>query len=132
MTRRHYVTWWLGALGLTLALGASVGQGAAASGQQQPITVFKGTPQFKISEGGIERVPEALSRQVAANLAVVISKIGDDYYWASRDNTPLVEVDGAGAYVTYIAANGSGYVQVIRPEMKAAAGLLGGSSERYD
>ena len=34
--------------------------------------------------------------------------------------------------MTYIAANGSGYVRVIKPAMKAAASLLGGASERYD
>ena len=102
---------WTYALGLILSLVGLAETQQRVSAQQQPVTLVKGTPQFKISEGGVERVPEALSRQVAANLAVVASKIGDDYYWASRDNTLLVEVGGEGAYVTYIAANGSGYVR---------------------
>ena len=112
MTLRHTVTRWL-ALGVILSFMGVAGQGMA-SAQQQPITVFQGTPLFKITERGIERVPEAVSRQVAADFAVVISRIGDDYYWASRENTPLVDVDGGGAYVTYVAANGSGYVGLIR------------------
>ena len=129
MTQRHSVPRWF-ALGLILALVGLVSQGAA-SAQQQTVTVFQGTPQFRINELGVERA-EALSRQVAADFAVVISKIGDDYYWASRENLPLVEVDGGGAFVTYVAANGSGYVRVIKPEMKAVASLPGGASARYD
>ena len=130
MTQRHSVPRWL-AFGLILALVGLVSQGAA-SAQQQTVTVFQGTPQFRINELGVERA-EALSRQVAADFAVVISKIGDDYYWASRENLPLIEVDGGeGAYVTYVAANGSGYVRVIKPEMKAVASLIGGANARYD
>ena len=56
-------------------------------------------------------------------LGVVISQIGDNYYWASRENTPLVAID-AGAFVTYFAVNGRGYVRVIKPELKSAASLL--------
>ena len=98
---------------------------------QTPVTVVRGIPQFKISEGGTERQPEALTRAVAVNLGVVISQIGDNYYWASRENTPLVAID-AGAFVTYFAVNGSGYVRVIKPEMKGAASLLGGPEAQYD
>ena len=99
---------------------------------QTPVTVVRGIPQFKISEGGTERQPEALTRAVAVNLGVVISQIGDTYYWASRENTPMVAVDSGGAFVTYLAVNGNGYVRVIKPEMKSAASLLGGPEAQYD
>jgi hypothetical protein len=55
----------------------------------QAVTVFKGRPMVKVSEGGTERVPETLPRDKAVNLEVVISKIGEDYYWASRENTEM-------------------------------------------
>lgn len=45
----------------------------------------------------------------------VISKIGDNYYWASRKNVPMVKV-GDGAFTIYVAITGAGYVKVIKPE----------------
>lgn len=112
------------------ALG-SLSLGADALAQVTPTTVFRGLPAFKISEGGVERIPEALTRQTAANLIVVISKIGNDYLWASRENVPLIEIDSI-AYTTFVAVNGSGYVRVLKPERKRAAGVLGGPEAQYD
>ena len=63
----------------------------------------------------------------------VISKIGDNYYWASRKNVPMVKV-GDGAFTIYVAITGAGYVKVIKPEKfyKDAASLLSGTAEKYD
>ena len=97
----------------------------------QPVTVFKGVPIVKISEGGIERQPESLRRERAVNLACVISKIGDDYYWASRENTRMVWIE-SGAFITYVAVNGSGYVRVIQRSMKQAAALMGETEAKFD
>jgi hypothetical protein len=105
--------------------------GSARLHAQAPVTVFRGTPQIRINEGGTSRVPENLARPEAVNLAVVISKIGETFYWASRENIPLVEVSG-GAFVTYVAVNGSGYIRVVKPEFKKAASLLGEAEERFD
>ena len=55
--------------------------------QAQAVTEFAGRPVIKISKGGSERNPEDLPRERAVNLECVISKIGDDYFWASRENT---------------------------------------------
>ena len=62
-----------------------------------------------------------------------VSKIGDNYYWASRKNVPMVKV-GDGAFTIYVAITGAGYVKVIKPEKfyKDAASLLSGTAERYD
>ena len=100
-------------------------------GGQTPTTIFKGRPALKISEGGIERTPETLSRERAANLACVVSQIGAAYYWASRENIPLSRVDG-GAFVTYVAVNGAGYIRVVKPEAKAAASKMSGSEAQFD
>ena len=61
----------------------------------------------------------------------MISKIGDDYYWASRENNKMVRIE-SGAFITYLAANGSGYVRVIQPGMKQAAALMGETEARFD
>jgi hypothetical protein len=116
-------------LSIVFALFANLpGQLAA----QSPATVFRGLPSMKISEGGVERSPEAVPRTAAVNLTCAVSKIGDDYYWASREKTPLVAIDSGGAYVTYVAVNGSGYIRVLKPEFKKAASLVDDTDRAYD
>lgn len=110
---------------LTMALSAS---GAAF---QSPATVFKGRPSFKVSEGGLERMPEQIGRERAIKLECVISQIGTSYYWASRENVQLLRVDG-GAFITFVAVNGSGYVRMVKPEAKTAAALMSQTEERFD
>jgi hypothetical protein len=102
-----------------------------ADAHAQATTVFRGRPAVKISEGGIERVPEVISRENAINLECVSSKIGDDYYWATRENVPMVAIE-SGAFITYVAANGAGYVKTIKPGMKKVAALLGQTEEKFD
>ena len=71
----------------------------AAQASAQARTVFSGIPSIKISEGGLERAPEALPLNKAANLACVISEIGGQYYWASRENRQMVRQE-SGAFIT--------------------------------
>ena len=82
------------------------------------------SPQERTSSAATCRLPESLPREGAVNLACLISKIGDDYYWASRENKRMVRMESV-AFITYVAANGSGYVRVIQPGMKQAAALMG-------
>ena len=127
------------AVTLTAVLTSAQGTGLAAKtvlpapavGAQTPSTVFKGRPSVKISEGGIERTPDNISRERSINLECVISQIGDSYYWASRENVPLVKIE-SGAFVTFVAANGSGYIRVVKREMKAAASLMSPTEEGFD
>ncbi len=91
---------------------AAVVATATPAAAQAPMTVFKGRPQVKIVEQGVARSPETVDRQNASNLECVISQIGDSYYWASRENKPLVRRD-SGGFVTFVAADGAGYVRVV-------------------
>jgi hypothetical protein len=90
-------------------LGAMFCAAAAAAD-----TEFEGTPGTKVEVtlGAVssEKVPkgEALQHRV------LITREGDQYFWASRNNTPLYRLD-SGDYVTYIAATGVGYVRVLNP-----------------
>lgn len=97
----------------------------------QATTAFKGRPSVKISEGGIERLPEQMSDDRAINLECVISEISGRYYWASRENKELVRVE-SGAFVTFIALDGSGYVRIVKPSMKSGASLLSETEKRFD
>lgn len=94
-------------------------------------TVFKGRPSIKISEGGFTRTPEKLSKDRAVASECVISQIGDDYYWASRENVRLLKVD-AGAFLTFIASNGAGYIRMVKKDLKPAASLLSETESRFD
>ena len=111
-----------------LALATFVPLGYASA---QATTVFRGTPSVRVTEGGTDRTPENLTHDKAGNLGVVISRIGDRYYWASRENKEMVRRE-FGAFITYIAVDGAGYVRLIAPGKKQAASLLGPSEEKFD
>jgi len=111
---------------LAAALVPSTSWGQAAT------TIFKGRPSVKVSEGGLERSPEPIARDRAINLECVISQIGTLYFWASRENVELARVDGGGAFITFVALNGAGYIRVVKPESKASASLMSPTEERFD
>ena len=95
-------------------------------------TVFIGFPEIKVSEGGLNRTPAKLIGKDAANLRCIISRIGDEYYWASRENVRLVKIDGGGAFTTFLATNGAGYVRIIKPHFKEAASLMSETEKNFD
>lgn len=100
-------------------------------GGAQVRTVLRGVPTFKITEAGTERTPEKLAPDRAAGFIVVVSRVGDKYLWASRENKELVRIE-LGAFITYVAVNGSGYIRVIAPGMKEAVSLMGDTEVEYD
>lgn len=53
------------------------------------------------------------------------------YYWATRDNLELIRVQ-SGAYSTFFATNGAGYVRVIDPNKKDVASLAGNTEAEFD
>ena len=93
--------------------------------------VFSGTPIVKISEAGLDRVVENIKGERAMDFRCVISKVGEKYYWLTRENKELVKIS-SGAYDTFVALNGSGYVRIIPKDMKGAASLLGGTEGKFD
>ena len=93
--------------------------------------VFSGIPSVKVSEAGSERVPEAIHRDNAVNLGCVISEIGGKFYWATRGNKELVR-HASGAFVTYVAIDGSGYVRIVDPSAKASAALMSPTEAKFD
>lgn len=114
----------------TFAVVMSLCAGAGLDAQSA-VTVFKGTPSTKVSEGGVERLPEAVPREKAVNVQAVVSQIGDSYYWASRENTELIRFD-SGGYITFIAVNGSGYIRVLKSEARSVAALLNPTEAAFD
>lgn len=97
--------------------------------------IFTGIPEIKISEGGVTRVPENLNKEKAINFKCTITKIDDKYYWTSRENVELIPI-ASGAFITYWAVNGSGYIRVVKPESKEEVRKLGAMAgdpeEKFD
>jgi len=112
-----------------LILLASVGAPEQVHAQSR--TVFSGILVVKVSEGGVERLPETLARSKAVDVACVISEISGKYYWATRENKEMVRRTG-GAFTTYIAVDGSGYVRVVDPGAKGAAALMSATEAKFD
>jgi hypothetical protein len=111
---------------IAIVVGIISGQAYA-----QSQTVFSGIPVVKISEGGVERYPETLPREKAVNLHCTISEIGGKYYWATRENTEMVRKI-SGAFITYVAVNGSGYVRVIEKTAKPAISMMSPTEAEFD
>jgi len=99
------------------------------------LVIYTGIPEVKISEGGVSRLPENLNKDNAIKFKCTITRIDEKYYWTSRENVELVPIT-SGAFITYWAVNGSGYVRIIRPEMKEKVkkigAIAGDPEEKYD
>jgi hypothetical protein len=97
--------------------------------------IFSGVPEMKISEGGVSRIPEKLTKSSATKVRCTITKADERYYWTSRENVELMPII-SGAFITYWALNGSGYVRVVRPEMRVelriASAALGDPEAKFD
>jgi hypothetical protein len=120
---------------LSLGLGAPAAQTVATeppAAPGQPATaIFTGFPRVKISEGGVERLPEQLKDVEAVGRKCVISQVGQAFYWTSRENVQLARIE-AGPFVTYIAVNGVGYVRVTKPEAKATVADMSPTEAQFD
>ncbi len=97
--------------------------------------IFTGVPEIKISEGGVNRVPENITKDKAIKFKCTITNIDNKYYWTSRENIELIPI-ASGAYITYWAVNGSGYVRVVKPELKEEVkkfgAMTGDPEEKFD
>ena len=78
---------------------------------------FEGTPEVKVQVMDGVAQTEAVAPQKAPEFRALVVREGDQFYWASRNNVPLIKRE-SGAYATYVAANGAGYVRVLIPAMR--------------
>jgi hypothetical protein len=96
-----------------LLLALALGPAFSAAAELE----FEGMPSSKIQvTEGVAKV-EPISSLQAREFRVLIVREGDTFVWASRNNVPLVKRE-SGAYITYVAANGAGYVRVLNPTMR--------------
>lgn len=79
--------------------------------------VFIGEPELKISEGGLDRVIDTLQKTVSNKNRCMITRQNNTFFWKSRGYTKLIKID-SGAFTTYIAENGSGYIRISKPGLR--------------
>ena len=87
-------------------------------------TEFEGRPAVKVELGDGKSSTAPISAQEAKEYRVVITREGDRYFWASRNNLPLSKHE-SGGYVTYVAQSGAGYIRVLAPFMRGTQATSG-------
>src|ERR1043166_6769543 len=98
-------------IGLALALLLQGGGGGG--GGVAPTVVFRGRPQVKSEEKGIDRSVTRITDQTSDESDCVVARIGETYYWASRNNRILTPHEPE-KYWTYIAEDGTGYIKIVK------------------
>jgi hypothetical protein len=92
---------------------------------------FTGIPSVKVSEGGIERNVEKVEKSKAMSVACIVKEIDGKFFWETRGNKPLLKID-SGAFVIFLAVDGSGYVRLIKPSLKEAASQMSNTEKNFD
>ena len=80
---------------------------------------FEGTPSVKVEVREGVAQTQTVPQQRASEMGVRVMRSANGYLWASRNNVPLVKQE-SGAYVTYVANTGAGYIRVLNPAMRRA------------
>ena len=78
--------------------------------------VFEGRPLRKVESSFEQVLPTTLNTDDAFKYSVRIVERQGKYYWASRDMRALLRHE-AGAYITFFAVDGSGYIRIGIPMM---------------
>lgn len=86
-----------------------------ASAQDHTV-VFEGRPLRRVVSSFEETVRSNLSTDEAVKYAVRIVERQGKYYWASREMRQLLRHEG-GAYITFYAVDGAGYIRIGIPLM---------------
>ena len=92
---------------------------------------FTGIPSVKVSEGGIERNAEKIEQSKALSVACIVKEIDGKFFWETRGNKPLLKID-SGAFVIFLAVDGSGYIRLIKPSLKGAASTMSNTEKNFD
>lgn len=78
--------------------------------------VFEGYPVKKIETNENSSNTSLLTKTQGSEYKVTIVKDGENYFWASRGNVQVIPME-SDFYITYLAANGAGYVRTLAPEV---------------
>jgi hypothetical protein len=79
--------------------------------------VFEGYPSRKVEVTEQAAATYEITKPKSIDYKVLIEREGENYYWRTRNNIQLVPMK-SGAYVTFLAVNGSGYVRILNDNMR--------------
>lgn len=98
---------------------------------QDYTVVFEGRPLRKVESSFGGTLEGAVTADDAFKYSVRIVERQGKFYWASRDMLELIRRE-SGAYITFFAANGSGYIRINIPEMLDLRDLLPDDQRRKE
>ncbi len=75
--------------------------------------VFVGHPLVRTINDEGDAKTKKLDEKEAQEYLCLITRKGDRYFWASRDNTELRR-HNVGAFEVFVATNGGGYVKIFK------------------
>lgn len=77
--------------------------------------VFSGMPSVGATDAGVAREAKSIAAGEAKVLEVIVTEDGGKYFWASRENKPLVRFENE-RFITFVASGGEGYIKIAKPE----------------
>lgn len=81
--------------------------------------VFRGTPTVRVFASASADGREKVDADAAAKAECVVVQRGKKFFWASRENVPLIRTD-TPQFTYFVHAESGGYVKVFTGERKAA------------
>jgi hypothetical protein len=85
----------------------------------QESIVFRGTPNVRVFSSAKTDGRETMQGEAADKAECVVVQRGKKYFWASRENVPLVRTDAA-QFTFFVHPESGGYVKVFTGDRKAA------------
>lgn len=76
--------------------------------------VFAGKPLVRVQDAGIDRNSSDVAPAQAKEFEVLITQDGEDFFWASRENKPLLRLENQN-FITFVAIDGVGYIKIAKP-----------------
>jgi len=77
--------------------------------------VFSGIPSVGTTDAGVARESKPIASGEAKRLEVIVTEDGGKYFWASRENKPLIRAENE-RFITFVAPSGEGYIKIAKPE----------------
>ena len=92
---------------------------------------FRGIPSVKIVEAGLERAVEKIEQSKALSVSCIVREVDGKFVWETRGNKQLLKAD-VGAFITFSAVDGSGYIRVLKPMPKEMMSLMSTTEQNFD
>ena len=96
---------------------------------QQSKIILMALPTVRVVTNGMDDkgkpklcIEEELSPKDMVNNAIEIIKIGNRYFWKTRQNTEMVKTI-SGIYIQFTAKKGVGYVKFVHPSFEVQMGI---------